>query len=885
MKKLLTAIGLIFGACACALGGTACEGISHTHEFSDVWSKSDTDHWYAATCEHTDKVSGKAAHDWDIEVIEAPTHTEEGLDLYTCTVCGYEKNVVTGALVDAHEFSDVWSKSSTHHWHAATCIHTDLISDEAPHTGNWVITEPPTCLEEGVKEMVCTVCKFKQTAKVPAMGHSYSDEWSSDENEHWHASTCGHEEQTKDTDSHTFEDFACTVCGYYNGPALAFRETENAYAVEGVGEFDESELEIPAKYHGKPVVGILTEAFKACTFLRSVKMPDSIVIIGVSAFEGCTNLANVDLGEGVVEIYSHAFEGTALVQLTLPDSISSIGILSFAECTNLADLDLGEGIQSIGARSFKGSAITFLKVPDSVEFIGESAFAECVNLAEVDFGEGVKTIGAQAFKGAGISEVILPESVKVISDTAFEDCDIVSATIPAFAAPKIPLGSLRTVVITSGKNLPAEAFKNCATLTDVTLNDDLQNIGAEAFYMCTNISSIQLPQGVVELGESAFYGCEKLAEIDLGGSLEIIGESAFENCIVLESVILPDNGGFWTDVRASAFENCINLTYLKCTQETHYGERAFYGCVRLQTIDSSDYGINKMGSIGNYAFYGCVSLTTAFIPGGGWELGDYAFAGCANLESVTFHPYLEGIGKGAFYGCEKITEVILEDARKIGPEAFYGCTSLETVILGGNGYTRSIGDRAFGGCVNITTLNVGEDIFNIGEGAFTDCINIVDAVLSAEAVKHIPKDSLQSVYIISGDEIEERAFENCTTLKSFKAWEWLDDIGAYAFSGCTSLKSVVLPLYYEICEGTFSGCTSLESIYYLGHTGNWKEIKIDDGNEAVYTATIYFYDPNKPKTEGNFWHYDENGEIVVWQKERGLIWVERNYLNKLKIDI
>ena len=33
-----------------------------------------------------------------------------------------------------HEFSDEWSKNETHHWHEATCEHTDEKSDEAEHS-------------------------------------------------------------------------------------------------------------------------------------------------------------------------------------------------------------------------------------------------------------------------------------------------------------------------------------------------------------------------------------------------------------------------------------------------------------------------------------------------------------------------------------------------------------------------------------------------------------------------------------------------------------------------------------------------------------------------------------------------------------------------------
>ena len=39
---------------------------------------------------------------------------------------------------------------------------------------------------------------------------------------------------------------------------------------------------------------------------------------------------------------------------------------------------------------------------------------------------------------------------------------------------------------------------------------------------------------------------------------------------------------------------------------------------------------------------------------------------------------------------------------------------------------------------------------------------------------------------------------------------------------------------------------------------------IDVGNDHLLDATRYYYSEEEPAEEGNFWHYDENGEIAVW---------------------
>ena len=70
-----------------------------------------------------------------------------------------------------HTFAPEWTSDETGHWHAATCQHTDLVSDKAAHTyGDWTVTLAPTTEAESLQERSCTVCGYKQQetlAKLP----------------------------------------------------------------------------------------------------------------------------------------------------------------------------------------------------------------------------------------------------------------------------------------------------------------------------------------------------------------------------------------------------------------------------------------------------------------------------------------------------------------------------------------------------------------------------------------------------------------------------------------------------------------------------------------------------------------------------------------------
>ena len=204
----------------------------HEHTFSSKWASNDTYHWHSANCEHKSEITEKAEHAWDqgTETKNA-TETEYGIMTYSCSVCGYEKTEQIPKLEHTHTYSNEWTSNEIHHWHSATCGHTSEITGNAEHTWDQgTETKPATETEYGIMTYSCSVCGYEKTEQIPKLEHThtYSDQWTSNDEYHWHGSSCGHESEISDKARHSWDNgvfkngaecspdavivYTCTIC-------------------------------------------------------------------------------------------------------------------------------------------------------------------------------------------------------------------------------------------------------------------------------------------------------------------------------------------------------------------------------------------------------------------------------------------------------------------------------------------------------------------------------------------------------------------------------------------------------------------------------------------------------------------------------------------------
>ena len=134
------------------------------------------------------------------------------------------------------------------------------------------------------------------------------------------------------------------------------------------------------------VTSIDTNAFRNCSNLTSVTIPNTVTSIGYTAFYGCSGLTSVTIPNSVTSIGIGAFNGCgSLTLVTIPNSVTSIGNNAFYNCSGLTSVTIPNSVTSVGNNAFYNcSGLTSVTIGNSVTSIGNYAFYSCINITEIN---------------------------------------------------------------------------------------------------------------------------------------------------------------------------------------------------------------------------------------------------------------------------------------------------------------------------------------------------------------------------------------------------------------------------------------------------------------------------------------------------------------------
>ncbi|HIY96091.1 MAG TPA: leucine-rich repeat domain-containing protein [Candidatus Borkfalkia excrementigallinarum] len=537
-----------------------------------------------------------------------------------------------------HTYATTWSSDETNHWHAATCEHTDEMSDLAAHTfGDWTVVTEQTCVQDGVQERACTVCGYTEEQTLPATGvHDYevavhidgdcvteertsykckncSDTYEEVGNvdpsvHHSTAFACGSHcaSCAQDTAESDHAAAACGLSGHYicDGQDhiqctipvdenMIFEETADGTGMiltgfEAAGT--ETEILVPAYVDGKPVVeiadvfdGTLADIGAWMKTVTYVYIPDTVKTIGMYFVYQMDALEEIRLPKSVTSWAQHTFfDNPSLTELNIPRGVTTLsGNVGFSDpssaeaaietisvpssFTDLDCLRLFFAAKADIAVNYEGTEEEWTALVDTVsdadlkailtadtfevtcEYDYAAQYTEESNALQLrisdftfDFVDG--GVAITGYVGDAVETLAIPATIGGIPVVALaQDALEVLVDGDGTVTANANLAFVKTFDFSAATNLTTIGnynFYNLDALETVVLPDSVTYIGSQCFYDCPNLTAVTLPEGAtMDMSNAPFAYCGNLTSVTLPATLEgtsnagafaVEGESARE---------------------------------------------------------------------------------------------------------------------------------------------------------------------------------------------------------------------------------------------------------------------------------------------------------------------------------------------------------------------
>lgn len=311
-------------------------------------------------------------------------------------------------------------------------------------------------------------------------------------------------------------------------------------------------------------VDVEEKAFQNCTSLQHAGI-SQMGTIASNAFEGCTALDEEDKAELQSRLEAFEEKRRAIEAEKNMISIQDERVREIVKAYKDRKGQKREAPKTKIPRPFKVNKKTEIdhivygidlqkkeaRVIDGSQAAGNVEIPTFVTYKDNNY--CVKKVEKGAFKqNKSLADIILPDSLGSISEMAFMGCE-----------------NLKTVKMKATKYviLDKSAFERCHSLSQVTLADSLYlfGLGNRTFYECSSLTSFTFP-GMkygkfdpfpITIDTLAFAKCSSLSEITLNNDVEDVKEWAFMGCTNMKKVSV---GLRTTKIAENAFKDCKALT-------------------------------------------------------------------------------------------------------------------------------------------------------------------------------------------------------------------------------------------------------------------------------------------------------------------------------------
>lgn len=424
----------------------------------------------------------------------------------------------------------------------------------------------------------------------------------------------------------------------------------------------------------KGITSMGSAVFKSCMSLESIQLPTTISYISDEMFANCERLKNIVIDSNITAIGRKAFGNCKNFEsLYIPDTVKYIDTAIVSGCEKLTSIRIpslssitGDGYNLFGSlftinalnedlfyrvqQFYSSEDYSVYYLPLSLKtvtveggHIGYGAFQDCTSITSIILGDGITSVDTAAFD-FDAPHITMDNAIYYADGWALGGVanivgvklkeGAVGVAISAFTGYQITLVEASS----SLRIINDYAFKNCAKLKTISLNDNLAILGEEAFSNCGVLQTVSIPSGVTSIGMGAFYNCNNVYRYDVASN---------------NSSFVAVDGNLYTKNQSMLIQYAVGETTRKTFTVPSSVKTIGYYAFKDSVLTSITFAGNVV-TIQEGAFYGCSSLSTLVLPATLQNISDKAFYNCSGLLRVEMGTSVKEIGVEAFAGCSKL---------------------------------------------------------------------------------------------------------------------------------------------------------------------------------------------------------------------------------------